>query len=68
MNSTVLIPTRTSSIDISNTFSVYAIQVNEILITENLKLIMLLTIQMKNEDEPDKVPINLVNLLGTKYR
>ena len=51
---------------------VYEVQVNEILITQNPKLVMFPAILLKNETEPDNVPVRSVNLSNgqiqwTKY-
>ena len=47
----------------SNTPYVYKVQVNDILITLNSHLLMMTTIHLKNETEPDQV----LNFRGPVY-
>ena len=47
-----------------NTLYVYEVHINEILVTENPQLVMLLTMHLQNEIEPDLVPVTFISILN----
>ena len=57
VHSIVTIPTRRNSKCTSSTPCVYELQVNEMFITQDPEVFMLPAIYLKNETEPDHVPI-----------
>ena len=59
--SIAIVLTKKTGTCIPNMLCAYDVQVNEILIAQNPQLIMLLTIQLKNEIKPDHVPVTFIN-------
>ena len=57
-----MIPRRKSGIGISNMACMYELQVDAVLITQNPQLVMIPTVHLQNETEPDQVPVTLVSL------
>ena len=45
-----------------STPSIYEVKVNEILVTQNLQLVMIPAMHIKNETETDHIPVTFVNL------